>query len=178
MNEQKDKLFKRNHYFRNKRLEQKQANKKQCRFEFRCTDNERVFLEKTAKHFGYHSITEYILECSLFFSINHIELNYLSEFTVAINRLNNNVNQIARNLNRLMLNDSVDQKVLNQAVNDLAAYQIMLKDLETLNRRLQQKINNSICVKEEYAYDAGTDYKQANMDTCPCSKEVNENGHS
>lgn len=178
MNEKKDCLIKRNIALRNKRREQKLINKKVCDVHFRCTENEKIFLEKTAKALGYSSVTEYILESSLFLSINYIELNYLSDFTVAINRLNNNVNQIARNLNRLMLDDTIDIKLLNQAKDDLAAYQIMINDLETINHRLQKKINSSICVKEEYAYDAKIDYKNTDMDMCPCSKEVKENGDS
>ena len=129
MNDKKDGLMKRNQYFRKKRLERKKENRKQCRFQFRCTENEKAFLETMSMQLGYHSITEYILESSLFLSINHIELNYLSDFTVSINRLNNNINQIARNLNKLMNEDTVDIKILNEAKDSLAAYQIMIKDI-------------------------------------------------
>ncbi|MCI8851834.1 MAG: hypothetical protein HFE82_09965 [Erysipelotrichaceae bacterium] len=178
MSDKKDRLLKRNQYFRKKRLERKKENRKQCRFQFRCTENEKAFLEGTSKKLGYKSVTEYILESSLFLSINHIELNYLSDFTVSINRLNNNINQIARNLNKLMNEDSVDIKILNEAKDSLAAYQIMLKDIELMNEKLQRKINSSIRIKEELAYDAGINYINTNMDNCPCLKEENKNGNN
>lgn len=178
MSDKKDGILKRNQYFRKKRLERKKENRKQCRFQFRCTENEKAFLEGTSKQLGYKSVTEYILESSLFLSINHIELNYLSDFTVSINRLNNNINQIARNLNKLMNEDSVDIKILNDAKDSLAAYQIVLKDIELMNEKLQRKINSSIRIKEELAYDAGINYINTNMDNCPCLKEENKNGDS
>ena len=47
-----------------------------------------------------------------------------------------------------------------------------------MNEKLQRKISSSIRIKEELAYDAGINYKNTNMDTCPYLKEENENGDS
>lgn len=77
-----------------------------------------------------------------------------------------------------MNEDSVDIKILNEAKDSLAAYQIMLKDIELMNEKLQRKINSSIRIKEELAYDAGINYINTNMDSCPCLKEENKNGNN
>ena len=178
MNDQKESLVKRNIAWREKRLEKKRFNKKTCRVYLRCTENEKAFLEKATTAFGYPSITEYILESSLFLSINYLELDYLSDFTVAINRLNNNINQIARNLNRMMRSDTIDMNLLNQIKDELVVYRNMIKDLLATNGKLQKKINSSISSKESFAYNVKTDYRNSDMDTCPCFKEKKENGNS
>ncbi len=170
MNEKKEQLEKRNSYYRKKRLERKVINKKVCRFEFRCTENEKAFLESIYKQLGYQSISEYILESILFNSVNYIELDYLKDFTVSINRLNNNINQIARNLNKLMNDEQIDTRVILQVRDNLTAYQTMIHDLEDMNRKLQRKISNSIRKKEAITYNDSIDYKETNMDTCPCSQ--------
>ena len=77
-----------------------------------------------------------------------------------------------------MNEDTVDIKILNEAKDSLAAYQIMIKDIAVMNEKLQRKISSSIRIKEELAYDAGINYKNTNMDTCPYLKEENENGDS
>lgn len=86
--------------WRSKRLEENKKNLKKKEIHIRSTIEEKDFLKKQAKDMGL-SLSEYILECSLYTVVRKIDFTYLNEFSTHISKIGNNINQIARVLNSL-----------------------------------------------------------------------------
>lgn len=155
----KDLLKKRNSIWRAARLAQKEKNHKTSEVHFRCTKNEHAFIKLKAHELDPNkTITEYILECSLFNVINKVDLESINELTTSINRLGNNINQITRQLNTAAKNDGINQSTIDDAIKHLESYKLQLEELSSLSARYISKLNMSLAYKEPNCYDNEVDY--------------------
>lgn len=161
MNEAKEKIIKKRELYRKQRLEEKEKNRKLERINIRCTTNEKKFIDQAAEKYDI-TVTELILESALFFEVNFIDLSNLKELTIAINRLDNNINQIARNMNILMKSKEYSDMTSLQAIaTSLDQYGEMIDSIKNLDMQIYRAINNKLsqkkieCYNDNLTYDDG-----------------------
>lgn len=158
MDDKKEKLQKKRAYWRNQRLLEKRKYRKNERIYLRCNENEKAYITLRAKESNSESLTDYIMECALFNYVNKIDFDFLHQHTVAINRLNNNINQIARRLNSIS-NDNITADDLNDLMNEILKLKKICNEITNGNEKIHRKLKNTLQQKEAETYDENVEYK-------------------
>ena len=159
--DRKEELQRQRGLWRKNRLLKKQKSRKNQRIEVRASANEKAYMKYMAERIDPNmTLTDYIIESSLYGEVNLIDLKSLEELTVAINRLGNNVNQISRKINTEAKKGNLSDDLFKECSQILNEYQQEIQNLHKLAEKYYRKVKNTLIQKDIHSYKEDIDYRR------------------